>query len=83
MANDLLSHVPTPADDSRILSLFREWIEACRAYGRAARAEEEDSAEEDKLYARSEEIRGTMAATPSAGVEGLSIKAYLAHDGLA
>ena len=32
-------------DDSRILSLFREWIEARRAYSRAARAENEDEAE--------------------------------------
>jgi hypothetical protein len=74
MAADPLSRVaswlsdPKPAtDDNKILSLFREWVEARRA----------DRVDDDALAERVDDIEREMNSLPAIGAAGLAIKTYL------
>jgi hypothetical protein len=61
----------TPADDSKILSLFREWVEAKRLSWAVPDDEYEAAAE------AADKIEDAIIATPSSGAAGFAIKTYL------
>jgi hypothetical protein len=60
-----------PADDSKILSLFREWVVAKR-FSWAVPDDEFEAAAEV-----ADKFEDAIIATPSSGATGLAIKAYL------
>jgi hypothetical protein len=64
---------PAPADDSRILSLFRDWQGLCRA-AEAIRDDSEYDAARERLDAIATE---EIAKVPAAGAAGIAIKAFL------
>jgi hypothetical protein len=59
-------------DDGEILVLFRQWMEASRAYGRKAL----DDENEEQL-GRAIDIEGEIIGKPAAGVADLVVKMYL------
>jgi hypothetical protein len=71
-----------PADaDSRILSVFREWMAARRHAGALYVRELPDKEVEKQAWAHVNQLHCVIFDTPAAGVVGLAIKAYLqVHD---
>jgi hypothetical protein len=68
--------VTTLVDDSRILSLFREWIEAQRASGRRWLVDDDDD-DNDPDLDRATEIERKIHSIPTIGRVGIAVKVYL------
>ena len=62
--------------DDRILSLFRKWVDAQRAYLATDEAIEAE-AEAEKILDLVDEAEDTIASIPATGAVGLAVKAYL------
>jgi hypothetical protein len=67
--------ITVPPDDTRILVLFRQWMEARRAYGRQAFDDENEENEDDLDCAN--DIKREIFGRPAAGMVGLVVKMYL------
>jgi hypothetical protein len=70
--------IPAPADDARILSLFREWMAAQRVRSVLDADEKFDESDEAKTALdHIDELADAISDTPAAGAAGLAVKAYL------